>query len=164
MKTTIVPAQITTVEDKIVGNLSFTQVIMFIAALLISVVIYAVFPKPLKLTLYKLPIMFVSSTICFALAIRIRGKILIQWLVLIVNYSLRPQFYTFNKNDVAMREIVFEEKLKKAKAKNLQKLTAKNLENISTKELAKLKSLVEYSNKNVRLRFNKKGEVHATVS
>ncbi len=63
-----------------------------------------------------------------------------------------------------MRDIVFAELPKKVKAKRLQKVTAKNIENISSIELAKLKILVEYSNKNVRLRFNKKGEVHATVS
>ena len=30
MKTTVVPAQVTTVEDKIAGNLSFVQIIILI--------------------------------------------------------------------------------------------------------------------------------------
>ncbi len=164
MKTTIVPAQITTVEDKIIGNLSFTQILLFIAALFISVGIYIIFPTPLKLTLYKLPIMLLSTVICFALAIRIRGKILIHWLFLIVNYSKRPQFYVFNKNDVAMRDIYFEEKKKSVKSKSLQNAKAKATRSLSIMEFEKLSEIVDYSNKNVRLQFNKKGEVHATVS
>jgi hypothetical protein len=36
MKTTIIPAQITTVEDKIAGNLSFAQILLFLAALFLG--------------------------------------------------------------------------------------------------------------------------------
>jgi len=164
MKTTIVPAQITTVEDKIIGNLSFTQILLFIAALFISVAIYIVFPTPLKLTVYKLALMLLSIIICFALAIRVRSKILIHWLFLVVNYSQRPQFYVFNKNDVSMRDIFFEKKQKIVNAKSLHNARLKAARNLSVKEFAMLSKVVEYSNKNVRLQFNKKGEVHATVS
>lgn len=40
MKTTVVPAQITTVEDKIAGSLTFTQIIMLVIPLLTSTAIY----------------------------------------------------------------------------------------------------------------------------
>ena len=34
MRTTIVPAQMTTVEDRIAGNLNFTQIFLLVTALL----------------------------------------------------------------------------------------------------------------------------------
>ena len=54
MKTTVVPAQITTIEDRIAGNLTFIQIVLLICALILSTVVYAAIPPRIHLTVVKL--------------------------------------------------------------------------------------------------------------
>lgn len=105
MKTAIVPAQITTVEDRIAGNLTLQQMVLLIAPVLVDFAIYAVFPVPMKMQAYKMLLMIVFSSLCFMLAIRIKGKLLIHWLVTLAQYNVRPRFYVYNKNDDYLRYI-----------------------------------------------------------
>lgn len=44
MRSTVIPAQVTTVEDTIAGNLTITQIMLLIAPVLLSTAIYAVVP------------------------------------------------------------------------------------------------------------------------
>src|SRR5438105_189077 len=136
MRQTRVPAQITTVEDKIAGNLSFLQILLLIGALFSATFVYLVFPKQLQLTLYKIPFMVVFASIFLLLAMRIKGKIIVQWIFLITQYCLRPQFYVFNKNDMVCREPIIEEVVKKVKAYHKQKAKAEtNTEKPSMAEI-----------------------------
>jgi len=99
MKTTIIPAQITTVEDKIAGNLSLTQIILLIIPVFSSPLLYMYLPPFMGFSWYKVIILVVLGTPSFILAIRIKGKIVLDWLVVIMRYGFRPKFYVFNKND-----------------------------------------------------------------
>ena len=103
MKTTTVPAQITTVEDKIAGNLSPLQLALMTAPIFFSGLLYVVFPPVLKLSGIKLGVSGLLLVVCLALAIRIRGKLVLNWLVMILRYNLRPRYYLFNKNDEYLR-------------------------------------------------------------
>jgi hypothetical protein len=38
------------------------------------------------------------------LAIRVKGTILLRWVMILAGYMLRPRFYVFNKNDDYLRE------------------------------------------------------------
>jgi len=104
MKTTTVPAQVTTIEDKIAGNLSLLQVFLLAAPVLITGLMFIIFPPFMKFSIYKFVISGLLLIVFWILSLRIRGKVLLNWLVVIVHYNLRPKYYIFNKNDVYLRE------------------------------------------------------------
>src|SRR3990172_5802674 len=103
MKTRVIPAQVTTVEDKIAGNLNFTQILLLIASVIISTGIYATLPEPMKFNLYKF-LLIVSVFIIFGtLSLRLKERVVLNWLVLLLTYSLRPNLYIFDKNTTYLR-------------------------------------------------------------
>ena len=104
MKTTVVPAQVTTVEDRIVGNLSFSQMLFLIVPVFVSAAIFAVLPPLMGAAVYKYVIIGLVAISCGILAIRIKGQILAVWLVTVLRYNLRPKYYLFNKNVATLRE------------------------------------------------------------
>ncbi|MFA5933177.1 MAG: hypothetical protein WCV81_02830 [Microgenomates group bacterium] len=122
MRTTIIPAQITTVEDKIAGNLNLAQILLLLASLFIAVFIYSVLPTRLHFTLYKLPLIGLESLVCCTLALRIKGRIILNWLFILAGYYFRPSFYLSNKNDTYLRDIVLDSVVKK----NAEEATALN--------------------------------------
>ena len=106
MKTTVVPAQITTVEDRIAGNLTFIQIVLLIIALILSTASYAIIPPRMHLTALKLVLIAMQFAFFGGLAIRIKGKILADWLLVILRYTARPRMYVFTKNDLASRDVI----------------------------------------------------------
>jgi len=108
MKSSIVPAQITTVEDKVAGNLSLSQLLLLAAPGFIGSAIYVVFPPSMGAAWYKL-VMVIGLAFAFSLlAIRVKGRILLLWLITIAKYNLRPRHYVLNKNDPYLRDIRIE--------------------------------------------------------
>ena len=104
MKMTVVPAQVTTVEDRIIGTLGFSQILLLIVPVFASAGIFTLLPPFMGSAIYKYVVMGVVAMIFCILAIRIKGKIVAFWLVTILRYNLRPKYYLFNKNVVALRE------------------------------------------------------------
>jgi hypothetical protein len=104
MKQTIVPAQVTTVEDRIAGNLSMSQLALLIAPLFVDSLFYMVLPRPMHFSFYKAVLMALSAVLCCLAAIRVRGKILLLWAVTVARYNVRPKYYLYNKNSLAGRE------------------------------------------------------------
>lgn len=164
MKTTIIPAQITTVEDKIAGNLSFAQILLFLAALFLGTGVYIFLPAPMKFTLYKIPVIAVLSGIFLILSIRIKGRIILNWISIISSYYLRPRFYLFNKNDITNREIIFEEKKVKKTVLAFKKAKAKKKNAVTFGELQLIEQFVKHQEKNIRLRFKGKGGIDVSIS
>jgi hypothetical protein len=54
--------------------------------------------------LYKLTIVSLIAVLCLTMAIRIKGKIVLLWLIVIVRYQARPRYYLFNKNTSSHRD------------------------------------------------------------
>ncbi|MES2971463.1 MAG: PrgI family protein [Patescibacteria group bacterium] len=104
MKTTVVPAQVTTVEDKIAGNLSFTQLLLLVTPVFLDGAVFVILPPVFNYSLLKLVISIGIALACMTLAIRIKGKILLAWIAIIARYRLRPKYYLFNKNNLYLRE------------------------------------------------------------
>lgn len=104
MKVTVVPAQVTTVEDRIIGNLGFSQMILLIIPVFVSAGLFALLPPFMGSAVYKYVVMGSLALVCCILAIRIKGKILAFWLVTILRYNVRPKYYLFNKNTTALRQ------------------------------------------------------------
>jgi len=104
MKVTVVPAQVTTVEDKITGNLSLSQIALFCVPVFGGSLLYAALPPSMGYMLYKLVIIGIVSLIALSLSIRIKGKIVLQWLVVLLRFHARPRLYLFTKNTTLHRE------------------------------------------------------------
>lgn len=105
MRTTIIPAQITTVEDKVAGSLNMTQVLILMTPILWTAVVYILLTPSMKLTSLKLVLIIISTTISGILALRIKDKIVVEWLGVLLKYRLRPKYWLYNKNDITHRTI-----------------------------------------------------------
>lgn len=161
MRTTVIPAQITSVEDKIAGNLNFTQLLLLVVPVILNCLIYTLLPERMQLNMYK-GILMISSFIIFAtLAIRVKGKVLVSWLILILQYNLRPKYYLFNKNDLSGRKVEITQ-VQQIAHENKTKVTVERPSKSIISELAGLEGLV--SNKPSSVRFKpSKGGIYVAV-
>jgi len=105
MKTAIVPAQITTVEDRIAGNFTFSQLAFIAAPVALSAIVYVVFIPKLQLSILKLAMMVLLFALIAPLAIRVHGKTLATWFVVCVRYAMRPRIYVHTKADLMGRHL-----------------------------------------------------------
>jgi len=152
MRSTVIPAQVTTVEDTIAGNLTLTQIILLIMPVLLSTAVYAVMPERLALTTYKIPLIIALFTIFVALALRIKGRIVLSWLSVMAIYYFRPHIFVFNKNTVYARDIVLPPTRKSvtAKAKVAVKVQDKDRNDSFDYEFL-------LRNPSINIRFTRKG-------
>ncbi len=161
MRSTVIPAQITTVEDKIAGNLNLTQIVLFLGAIFATTFLYVILPPTHHLTPLKTIVGLITITGFMALAVRIKGKIVLDWLLVLSRYNLRPKYYVFNKNDAYLRTLYLPELPAKAKlfAKKVspQKATQPETTNIVIKDLVKLDALVQDKNLSFSFKTNRKG-------
>jgi len=105
MRTTVVPAQITTVEDRIAGNLTFMQIVLLIIPLILGTAIYICIPAKMHVGMFKGILLGLQFALFGGLAIRFRGRILADWLIIYLRFKMRPRKYVFIKNDLTSREI-----------------------------------------------------------
>ena len=158
MKTTLIPAQITTVEDKIAGNLNMTQIVLFLAPLFLSTFIYATLPEKMRFNPYKIVMIILTFIVFLTLAVRIKERLILTWLLLLISYQFRPHIFIFNKNESYLREENFP-KTQKAKDQALkesaqEKKKAKTI--LSLKNLIQLENLINGQNTEIAIKLNKK--------
>jgi hypothetical protein len=168
MRTTVIPAQITTVEDKIAGSLSLTQVMLLMIPVIFTTIAYAIFPPRMHIEGYKLVLVFIVLVISLILSLRIKGKVVLNWLVILLRYNTRARYYVFNKNDTYLRDIVLPKThkkqtmlLEKALSKNEAKLKAK-LPHIQ--DSLRIKNFLKNPNYSLSLKPNKKGGLYVAVN
>lgn len=167
MRQTIIPAQITTVEDKIAGNFSLTQIMLLLLPLFIATFIYASLPVRFEFTLYKLILMFLAFVICGMLALRVKGKVVFQWLIILLRYNLRPRYYVFNKNDSTERTIVFPFKVAKKKAileKQLLSKESSKLTRLKVADLVHIERVLHDPRIILSFKFARKGGMDVDIS
>ena len=104
MKATVVPAQVTTIEDRIMGNLGFSQLALFVVPVFVGAGLFILLPPVMHGSPYKYLVAVLIGVMCGILAIRIKGKIILLWLVTILRYNLRPKYYLFKKSTATHRE------------------------------------------------------------
>jgi hypothetical protein len=166
MKSTIVPAQITTVEDKIAGNLTLSQLLLLSAPIFGGSILYIVFPPTLHFALYKIVMVALLSLIFGLMAIRVKGTILLLWAVIIVRYNLRPRYHIFDKNHVHMRdrdeefvEDDFEQEVSK-----VEQSIVRTLPLLSTAETAQLEQFLSDPRVTLSFKPTKKGGMSVTFT
>ena len=165
MKVTVVPAQVTTVEDRIIGNLGFSQMLLMIIPVFISAGLFALLPPFMGSALYKYVIMAVLAFVCCVLAIRIKGKIVALWLVTIIRYNVRPKYYLFNKNTTVLRQdyppIVQPKVEQKTKRVKEGQMTRPKLDTLET---AKVLMAIENPAAKFRFEATKKGGLNVRLT
>src|SRR3990167_3060130 len=144
MRTTVIPAQITTVEDKIAANLNLTQIVLLLASLFIATFIYATFPPKLGFSIYKIPLFIITFLTCGILALRIKGRVVLNWLFILSAYYLRPRYYVYNKNDLTARNIEFVPKPAKPKTVRAKAVKAKGTKSrtLSISDLIRMEAIL----------------------
>jgi len=164
MKVTVVPAQITTVEDRIIGNLGLNQLLLLSAPVFGGTLLYAILPPNFHSAVYKLVIITILFAASGLFAIRIKGKIVLLWLVAILRYNVRPRFYVFNKRSLHGRELYNHPvKVDEAEEPKPVKHIAKPKLSLTTAEIIKLHGFLENPAANVMYEIKKGGlRVRAT--
>lgn len=112
MKTTIVPAQIMDVEDRVAGRLSFKQLILLMAPVFMGLAIFAALPEFLVMNTYKIWLISIITLICLVSALRLKDKLVIEWLVTMINFHKRPQYFVYDKNTLFQRPVLRIDKTK----------------------------------------------------
>ncbi len=166
MKTTTVPAQVTTVEDRLAGNLSLSQLLLLVAPVFISCVIYVIFPPFLKLSLIKVGLAGLIFLFFAIMSIRIKGKIILMWTVLILKYRNRPRFYVYDKNEPYLRE-KSDEKISESKVvKDTLKIQEQIDEtaNLETSDLARLEIAIADPRSNFNFKRSKNGVLNVHIT
>jgi hypothetical protein len=165
MRTTTVPAQITTVEDKVAGELSITQLLLLVAPIFGGAGIFVILPPFFNSAPYKIVIIVCLAVLFGVLAIRIKGKIILTWLLILVRYNTRPRYYIFNKNDTYLRDIPKPEApQKKVEQVESKKTASSTLPRLSTADLVQIEQLIANPQANLHFKTNRKGglSVHIT--
>lgn len=166
MRTTIVPSQITTVEDKIAGRLGLSQLLLLVMPIFGGSAIFVILPPFFNYAVYKLVFIVCATVLSALLAIRIKGKILLFWAITLLRYNMRPRYYLFNKNSLHAREVVERDITDTDPAKEtiapIVPVTQRI--NLTTAERVQVENLIANPAANIHFIANKKGElsVHLT--
>lgn len=155
MRTAVIPAQIITVEDKIAGNLTLPQIVILIIPLILTLILFIALPPVMKFSPGKMITVLCMVPFSLFLALRIKGKIIMQWIIILLRYNLRPGFYLFNKNDSFLRTVTVPAVLKKATKHHINK----NADIEQRKTTASISDLIKFefmlSDPQLSLRFTK---------
>lgn len=164
MKVQRIPAQITTVEDKIAGNISLTQIALFIVPVFWAMIIFTLFTPIMDLALYKLPVIIIPSLLVLTLAIRIKGKLILNWLIVLITYNTRAKYYIFDKNDMYLRTLDLpqvEKSQKKTEIRTKEVKPATHTPNLG--ELIRLDRILSNPNVSFSIKAAKKGGVYVAL-
>ena len=160
----IVPTQITTVEDKLVGGFTMRQFMLLAVPMALFILLLVLLPPRADIVAYKVVISCVVAFIVMPLAIKVKGKLLLDWLVVFMRYMARPRYYVYDKNTSYLRAMPKEPK--KAKAEEKQTTESRDLfaaKMLPAKERLRLRSLIDQG-MSVSVEVDKKGELHVIVT
>lgn len=165
MKVTVVPAQVTTVEDRIAGRLGLSQIMLLITPIFVGSALYAILPPFMNSSPYKLVIIITLMLICSTLSIRIKGKILLLWLIVVLRYRMRPSYYVFNKNSMSGREeyqrVIIEDKTD-SEEKSVRPMRL--VPSLSPSELVEVQKLMSNPAANIMYAATKKGGLNVFIT
>lgn len=165
MRTTVVPAQVTTVEDKIVGQLGLSQMLLLTIPIFGGSAAFVILPPFFSYAIYKIVIIFCLVVISGLLAIRIKGKILLTWIIIALSYNFRPRYYVFNKNTEHLRYEKLRGKLTDEVSSAIDQTKIYDTTNtLSIPERFAAERIIEDPQANVHFKTNRKGELKVYVT
>lgn len=163
MRNTVIPAQITTVEDKIAGNLNLTQILLLMMPVFVTTILFAFVPPTMKLGILKLVTSGILLISCGILAIRVKGRVVLNWLIVWIKFKVRPSYYVFDKNDNYLREV--EPIIKTTnKIEEIKKVSVKEPKKALVEiDAVKLLHVINDQKNSLSFAFNQKGGLHVAV-
>ncbi len=159
MKTTIVPAQVTTVEDKITGNLGVSQMLLLVAPVFIGSLLFVLLPPFFSYAPYKVVLIAILVFLCIILSVRIKGTIVLNWIRLIAQYNRRPKYYVFNKNSLHLRQDDLVCETTEETAQQPQKGNLSFKEALPIPDAVSVEQLITNPSANFKLKVSKKGKL-----
>lgn len=163
MRSAIVPAQITTVEDRVAGNLSISQMALIFAPILLGTAIFIIVPPNMELSSFKLVVATLIFVVCVVSATRVKEKIILSWVSLLLRYNLRPRYFVYDKRHSTSRDPMFTYREKadiKAPAEHKPRRVTFNL---PTPEVVRLRNIID--DPAVNLYFEtRKGKLYVRVT
>ncbi len=93
MKTAIVPAQITSVEDTLAGSLTLTQLVLMIIPVFLAAAVLTLLPPFFGIAVYKLIVLVLLGLPFLFLSLRLNGQVMFYALKSLVVFRLRPRLY-----------------------------------------------------------------------
>lgn len=164
MKITVVPAQVTTAEDRIMGSLSLSQLMIVLLPIFIGAALFAMFPPVMSSAAYKYILISILAVACLTMSIRIKGKIIAFWIVMILRYNLRPKYYLFNKNVATLRADYIEVKPDEYKKESAASDSKVAIPRLGTPEVIRVLTAIENPASNLRFETTKKGSLHVRLT
>lgn len=158
MRSTVVPAQVTTIEDRIMGSLGFSQLALLVIPVFIAAALFVILPPNMHSSAYKYVIMTVIAVLMGTLAIRIKGKIILLWLVTILRYNLRPKYYLFSKKTADLRDdLPSHGEAEEDRTKPVAKPDTAKLPRLALHDAVRVLETIQRQNSNLRFEMTKKG-------
>lgn len=165
MRSTVVPAQVTTVEDKIAGQLGLSQILLLTIPIFGGSAAFVFLPPFFNYALYKILIIAVLVIVSGILAIRIKGKILLAWIGIAISYNMRPQYYVFDKNTDHLRYEKFHGKLTDdAEADSRGVSVHGTATSLSIPDRVAAERIIENPDANVHYKTDRKGRIRVYVT
>lgn len=158
MKTTIIPAQITTVEDRIAGSLNFTQIILLMIPVIWTTLVYAIFAPAMHVSWLKGVCVLIMLLVCGILSLRVNGTVVIDRLIMWLRYTLRPRMYVPMKTDTLYKTIdIPDEPIIMTRQIPAEKLNPLKHASVTLADLVKFERLLGKKRFAIRYKTNGKG-------
>lgn len=166
MRVSIVPAQITTVEDKIAGNISVQQAMLLGIPVLAGFIIAVILPPSGEFVTYKIVTVAILFAICGSLALRIKGRIVAKWIALFAVYMSRPRYFVYDKNTSYLRTT---SENKDVEAEPVQTVVTprkrkSSINKIAPHEFVRLKHLALDTRSKMKFEVGKKGKLNVRIT
>lgn len=166
MKVAVVPAQVTTIEDKVAGGLGLKQLVLLVMPVFLSGVFYGILPPNFNLSPSKI-VLFVLLFICIgSLAIKIKGVLVLNWLLILARYNARPRWYIYNKNSLVLRpNSLAVRSSQKAKVEVINTVqTQSPAVKLTAYEQFTMEALMNHPASKLHFKTDKKGNLHVAIS
>jgi hypothetical protein len=164
MKRSIVPAQITTVEDRVLGSLTPYQAALISLPLVFGVVFYATLPPHFHLKLYKIGLIAAMELIGAILSIRKNDQMLIFWLITRIRYNVRPRYYIYNKNDTHLRNIPIFAPVRADKTTPKVVTALSDIREIAVRDAVRLEEIMADERVNLRFKTGRNGRLNVVAN
>lgn len=164
MKTAIVPAQVTTIEDRIAGNFTISQLMILMAGMGLATLIYLLTAPRYQFNPLKLIAITTVVALIAPLAIRIQGKIVADWLIILTRFWQRPHRYIFTKNDAASRSVPIAEAKSKPLEQKAVSPVRKLTEQLSMHDQTSVDELLDNPGLAVRFVVAEKGGIDVSLT
>ncbi len=114
---------------------------------------------------YKYLVAVLIGLLMAILAIRIKGKIILFWLITILRYNFRPKYYLFNKNTPVLRDnLAPHMQAEEDTAKPSAKRDTVKLPRLELHDATKVLETIQQQNSNLRFEMTKKGGLNVRLT